>query len=316
MPNDPRLIGFAASSRSELFPSPSSRFVFVRPFPRNLLRPRAHPLSPSPLQSSFASSPRSTPFGASITCLGSWPSSRHHPNAATSSRQLPSPPLRSVPGFLSLSTVCSALGLAGLFHPAATSRVLPFRGFSPRAATLPLRKEVPPCRCSAAPSPTFAGCRALRISASRPSSARGRVRYNAVIHRAARRSPPRVRLLQALTSSVDRSLPAISAHDVGSFAPSLFAIARRARPQRLSRRSLASRLRFARLLEFSSLPPNLRARDSAPPQMPCDDPVRAAVTRHALQRSALWLPEHASIRLPASPRRPAEQHHACSIPAR
>jgi hypothetical protein len=267
MPNDPRLIGFAASSRSELFPSPSSRFVFVRPFPRNLLRPRAHPLSPSPLQSSFASSPRSTPFGASITCLGSWPSSRHHPNAATSSRQLPSPPLRSVPGFLSLSTVCSALGLAGLFHPAATSRVLPFRGFSPRAATLPLRKEVPPCRCSAAPSPTFAGCRALRISASRPSSARGRVRYNAVIHRAARRSPPRVRLLQARTSfgrsrfTCDLRSRRFSRRAFAS------AIALRARPQRISRQKPGVCVSAsARLLELSSLPPNLRARDpNSPP---------------------------------------------------
>jgi hypothetical protein len=56
---------------------------FVRPFPRDLLRFRAHPLSPSPLQSSFASTPRSSPFGASFTCLGSRPSSRHHPHAAT-----------------------------------------------------------------------------------------------------------------------------------------------------------------------------------------------------------------------------------------
>jgi hypothetical protein len=120
------------------------------------------------------------------------------------------------PGFLSLSTVCSALGLAGLFHPAATSRVLPFRGFSPRAATLPHRKELPPCRRSDACSPTFAGCRPHRTSASRSSSARGRVRCNAVIHHAARRSPPRFPLLQALTPSVDRSLPAISAHDVRS----------------------------------------------------------------------------------------------------
>jgi len=164
-------------------------------------------------------------------------------------------------GVLSLPTVCSALGLAGLFHPAATSRVLPFMGFSPRAATLPLRKELPPCRCSDARSPTFAGCRPHRTSASRPSSARGRVRYDAVIHHAARRSPLRVRLLQALTSSVDRSLPAISALDVAS--PRLRCSRSRAELvlSVSSERSLASRLRFARLLEFSSLLPNLRARD-------------------------------------------------------
>jgi hypothetical protein len=39
------------------------------------------------------------------------------------------------PGFRNLSTASSVLELAGLFHPAATSRVLsPFRGFSPCAA--------------------------------------------------------------------------------------------------------------------------------------------------------------------------------------
>jgi len=38
-------------------------------------------------------------------------------------------------GFRNLSTASSVLELAGLFHPAATSRVLsPFRGFSPGAA--------------------------------------------------------------------------------------------------------------------------------------------------------------------------------------
>jgi len=55
------------------------------------------------------------------------------------------PTLHFVPsaGFRNLSTASSALELAGLFHPAATSRVLySFRGFSPSAADLPHRKIV------------------------------------------------------------------------------------------------------------------------------------------------------------------------------
>jgi hypothetical protein len=219
-------------------------------------------------------------------------------------------------GFRSLSTSCSALGLAGLFHPAATSRVLPFKGFSPRAATLPLRKELPPCRCSAARSPTLVGCRTRRTSASRSSSARGRVHDSTVIHRAARRSPLRVRLLQALTSPVDRSLPAISALDVSSLAPSLFAIALRARPQRLSRRSPASRLRFACLLELSSLLPNLRARDSALiARCQAMRSVREARHSRSCPRDLRLLPERAS-RFRFDARVSMDVLHACSISAR
>jgi len=85
-------------------------------------------------------------------------------------------------GFRNLSTASSALELAGLFHPAATSRVRrSFRGFSPVAATLPLRKELPPCRCCIAArthAPTFIGSYAAHVrclSTSRPRSAPGRV---------------------------------------------------------------------------------------------------------------------------------------------
>jgi hypothetical protein len=47
-------------------------------------------------------------------------------------------------GFRNLSTVFSALTLAGLFHPAATSRTLLFKVFSSRAATSPRRREHAP----------------------------------------------------------------------------------------------------------------------------------------------------------------------------
>lgn len=59
------------------------------------------------------------------------------------------PSSRSVPssGFCNLSTACSTTGFAGLFHPAATSRVHPFRGFSRSTAEATRRRSVPPCPC-------------------------------------------------------------------------------------------------------------------------------------------------------------------------
>jgi hypothetical protein len=99
--------------------------------------------------------------------------------------------------------------LQAYFIPQPRPGSRPFRGFSPRAATLPHRKELAPvsldhaerdCSRSTPRSPTCAGCHAIRPSTSRPSSARGSVRCVSVIHRAARRSPPRVCLLQALAS--------------------------------------------------------------------------------------------------------------------
>jgi hypothetical protein len=83
------------------------------------------------------------------------PSSRHlqrrpHARENTLSRFVPPT------GFLSLSTGYSATGFAGLFHPAATSRVsLPFRGFSRLTASLAHRQLVPPwcCPSSAHPRP-------------------------------------------------------------------------------------------------------------------------------------------------------------------
>jgi len=88
---------------------------------------------------------------------------------------------------------------------------------------------------TAARSPTFAGCRTRRTSALRPSSARDRVRYSTVIHHAARRSPPRVRLLQARTSLGRSHLTCDLRSRRFSRRAFASAIALRARPQRLSR---------------------------------------------------------------------------------
>jgi len=149
-------------------------------------------------------------------------------------------------------------GLQAYFIPQPRPGSLPFRGFSSRAATLPLRKELPPGRCSATCSPTFAGCRTRRTSALRPSSARDRVRYSTVIHHAARRSPPRVRLLQARTSLGRSHLTCDLRSRRFSRCAFASAIALRARPQRLSQEKpgVASPLRPpARAFEPSSKSP-------------------------------------------------------------
>lgn len=66
----------------------------------------------------------------SSTCLGFFPL-RGVTRARPLTTRLPRPRYVPSSGFRSLSTVSSALGLAGLFHPAATSRVLLFKAFPP-----------------------------------------------------------------------------------------------------------------------------------------------------------------------------------------
>jgi len=73
----------------------------------------------------------------------------------------PTPPPAPSSGFLTLPTVSSSLGLAGLFHPAATSGVLP-TGVCPapqqkRLVGVPcplvVARQVPAPRCQGAPGP-------------------------------------------------------------------------------------------------------------------------------------------------------------------
>jgi hypothetical protein len=79
---------------------------------------------PARVSSLFATSP-----GVS-TLYGSLPSpATFRPQVFSTSRRFPPPS-----------------GFAGLFHPAATSRVFPFRGFSRAAAVPTRRRSVPPCR--------------------------------------------------------------------------------------------------------------------------------------------------------------------------
>jgi hypothetical protein len=126
-------------------------------------------------------------------------------------------------GFRNLSTASSALELAGLFHPAATSRVIFRSGASlPPQPPFLIGRSVPPCRCCiAAPThgPTFAGslvsphATPLGFEASicaRPRSS------GPVIHLAQGRSP--LRISRSSRFSLSRRRPPLSrspsAHDV------------------------------------------------------------------------------------------------------
>ena len=87
------------------------------------------------------------------------PSSRHQPATSTDGPELPRSNLDGPSAaFRTLSTACSATGLAGLFHPAATSRVslqgvVPHLGAAPTfAGQLPSARSSAPrygCPCHA-----------------------------------------------------------------------------------------------------------------------------------------------------------------------
>jgi len=135
------------------------------------------------------------------------------------------PALHFVPssGFHSLSTVSSALVLAGLFHPAATSRVIFRSGASlPPQPPFLIGRSLPPCHCCiAAPThgPTFAGSpvspRTTPLSFEASICARPRS-SGPVIHLARSRSP--LRISRSSRFSLSRRRPPLSrspsAHDV------------------------------------------------------------------------------------------------------
>jgi hypothetical protein len=107
-----------------------------------------HPLVLFPLQSSCSFVPARAVFRPpSTTCRSSSPlcdvTGSIHPIALGSTPRYGPPS-----GFLNLSTVRATSDFASLFHPAATSRVHPFRGF-------PLHTASPTHRLTSAPVPLF-----------------------------------------------------------------------------------------------------------------------------------------------------------------
>ena len=277
MPNDQRRIGFAASSHFGAVSISKTVDLFRPTVPSKSITISSS--SSLAFASSellrFVSSPRvfrrRLHLALGFSALFATSPVRSHSFATAPSR-------RFVPssGFLDLSTFFSAPRFASFFHPATASRIPSRSGASlPAQPPFLFGRTFPPGRCPSTHSPTCAGCRSSRSSASRPSSARGRVLCSAVIHSSARRSPLRVPLPQApcffrLDSISSR--PPLSTFFRSAFA---FAIAARPRPQRLSRLKPASRLRFAEPARAFEpfLQPSVLAPSTRRP-LPCDDLIR------------------------------------------
>jgi len=74
------------------------------------------------------------------------PSSRRQLAASTRCTEVPAPRYGPSSAFRTPSTVCSAAGLAGLFHPAAASRVCPSGGCSSPRSRAGFLRPLPSCR--------------------------------------------------------------------------------------------------------------------------------------------------------------------------
>jgi hypothetical protein len=221
---DSRLIGFTAHRESSPFSKLAWAICSIRRSP-DPVKDRAHPSSRN--SSSECLRPQELAVHlsmSSFTCP--WVS---FPLRDITRAQLrffaEHPRLHFAPssGFHNLSTVSSALELAGLFHPAATSRVL-FRsgGSLPPQPPFFIRRSLPPCRCCFAArthGPTFAGSlvrpRATLLGFEALICARPRS-LGSVIHLARGRSP--LRIPRSSRISLSRRRPPLSqlpsAHDV------------------------------------------------------------------------------------------------------
>jgi hypothetical protein len=268
MSNDQRRIGFAASSHPRAVSIPE-HFDFLRP-----TVPSKSFTTSNSSSLAFASSEllrfdsSLAPFGPSLTYPWVFGPLRDFTRAQPLLRDS-SHRHRFVPssGFLDLSTSFSALGLAGLFHPAATSRILSRSGASlPAQPPFLFGRSFPQAVASPSRSPTFAGCRSTWTSASRPSSARGRVRCSPVIHSPARRSPPRVPLLQA--SDFLRLDTAYPCPPLATFLRATFAFRDRGATSSSASLPIEARRRVSAspaCSSFRAFPPTLRARSTNSP---------------------------------------------------
>jgi len=172
------------------------------------------------------------------------------------------PASRYVPsaGFRSLSTVCSARTLAGLFHPAATSRVQLVQGLlsphsHPVSSTGACPRAVPPRTARQA----CARVHRTRTSTSRLLSVRRCVRSNPVIHQIRGRFLLRVSLLQVLHPRLSHRLT--QQRPLLTLGPKTFACALVPCPclQRLLSENFGNYVAaFTDLPEFSNLSPKLR----------------------------------------------------------
>lgn len=178
------------------------------PFTRNLSTSSSSSLC-SPLQSPFASAPRSTSFDASFTCLGFSPSSRHHSSAATFHAGSHACATFRPPVFSTARRLTPRPSLQAYSIPQPRPGSLPFRGILSTRSHLFLIG-----RCAPAVGPN----RAHRLS---PAAARSGPRLRGLYPREAAftvaplftetRAAPLIGFISSRPASpaVDRSLPAM-----------------------------------------------------------------------------------------------------------
>jgi len=216
----PRLLGSPRFVRQALFPCPLGYSPTDRPpesyDPGFILRFGRLFRVPS-------SRSRRIAFPRRLSLPGFGPSSRHH-RTRPHPRGLPGPRFVPSSGALSLPTAFSARDFGAYCIPEPRPGLLSFRGFSPRTATLPHRKELPPCRWCLAHSPNVVRCPWTRSSATRSFSARSRVPLRRCLAGRSGRSPLRVFLSSRLPfspfPSVTRGTPLLSFSAVPSLARS------------------------------------------------------------------------------------------------
>jgi hypothetical protein len=140
------------------------------------------------------------------------------------------------PAFHTLSTACSSLCLAGLFHPAATSRLRASGGSSPdlSGSTSSVARASSPL----APSPA-AGCPTTPesvASTSRPSSRPGSAAPPEGLAPSSPVSPRAFRLLRARFVSLEDAVNVFSARGLGR---PVLAVPRSTNPQRIDRLTIS-----------------------------------------------------------------------------
>jgi hypothetical protein len=163
--------------------------------------------------------------------MGSPASSRHQPSESTVDGH-PRPVYVPPSAFHTLSTACSSLDLADLFHPAATSR-LPASGASSPDLTV-TTSSVVPAFAPLAPSPA-AGCPTTPesvASTSRPAPGRDPQRRRRCYAPSMPVSPHALPLLRARFTSLEGAMNTLSARGLGY---PVLAVPRATNPQRVDR---------------------------------------------------------------------------------
>lgn len=215
----------------------------------------------SPLQSSFAPTPRSTPFDASFTCLGFLPSSRLHSYAATFRLGSQAFATFRPPVFATARRLSPHTSLQAYSIPQPRPGSLPVQGILSTRSHHFLIGRSCPRRWTSPRSPTFAGWPhdvVLDFEAlirARPRSTYLRYSQRHVPLPSSGPSPPGT---DSLRSVAAYPRPPLTTSTACTFA---FAIAPAARPQRISREEHDG---------YVSAPPACSSFRTVSPNPPCD----------------------------------------------